>query len=184
MKLNVDFDRDPNQGQMRPVERRAMYNIVIQDRPKRLLEIGTWKGGGSTYILGCACYEIGSKLHTIEANKDFYDSAIRLYDQRMNILQPYIDFHFGYSQDIIPGLLTDGDFDFVLFDGKEDPEQTVVEYDLLNHHLGFGSLIACHDWKTSKMTKMKEVIANDNTWQNIISILDTDTGFMVFRRQI
>jgi predicted O-methyltransferase YrrM len=184
MKLKVDFNRDPNQGQMMPVERMAMYNAVLSEKPKRMLEIGTWKGGGSTYILACAAYEIGSTLYTIEADKGLYEAALKLYDERMNILIPHVKFNLGYSQDVIPELLKDGDFNFVLFDGKEDPEQTVAEYDLLNKHMGLGSVIACHDWKTSKMAKLKEVIANDNTWYPMVSITNTPTGFMMFRREL
>lgn len=184
MKLKVDFYRDPNQGQMKPVERMAMYNVVINSKPKRMLEIGTWKGGGSTYILGCAAYEIGSMLYTIESDKALYEAALKLYDERMNILIPHIDFNLGYSQEIIPELLKDGDFDFVLFDGQEDPDQTVVEYDLLNKHLGLGSIIACHDWKTTKMIKLQEIIDNDNTWNPLVQISGTETGFMIFRRSV
>jgi len=182
MKINVDFNRDPNMGQMRSVERKMMYDVVVSKKPKHLLEIGTWKGGGSTYILGCAAYEYGGILHTIEANKEFYDTAIRLYGQRMNILLNTVQFNYGKSDDIIPQLLEEYDIDFVLFDGAENADQTVKEYDLLNEKLGLGSIIACHDWKTMKMEKMKDVIYADNTWVNICGTLDTDTGFMMFER--
>jgi hypothetical protein len=72
----------------------------------------------------------------------------------------------------------------VLFDGAEDPDQTVLEYDLINKSLNLGSIIACHDWKTSKMAKMKDVIANDNTWHPIVEIDDTPTGFRMFLRGV
>jgi predicted O-methyltransferase YrrM len=184
MKIKVDFNRDSMRGQMRPEERKAMYDLVIEAKPKGMLEIGTWKGGGSTYILGCAAYELEIILNTIEANKNFYDAAVKLFDERMVILKPHVHFHYGLSQDIIPILLKIHTFDFVLFDGAEDADQTVREYDLLNKSLGLGSHIACHDWKTLKMAKLKEVIANDNTWQNVVSLPHTDTGFMIFRRTV
>jgi predicted O-methyltransferase YrrM len=185
MKLKVDFNRDPGEGQMKFSERQAMYDQIITHKPMRMLEIGTWKGGGSTYILSCAAYEYGGKLDTIEANKEFYDHAVNLYATRMNILLPHVTFIFGHSHDVLPELLTSrGGYDFVFFDGAEDPDQTVKEYNIVNEHLALGSLIACHDWKTSKMDKLKSIIANDNTWQNIVSIDNTETGFQMFKRSL
>jgi len=187
MKLNVDFNRDSNWGQMRPKEREAMFWTVVEHAPAAMLEVGTWRGGGSTYILSAAAYEVGSGiLHTIEANKEFHLDAIRLYDERMSILKPHVIFYHGNSLDLIPeilGSLPGNEVQFVLLDGAEDDTQTVKEYDLLNRHLPIGSVIACHDWKTKKMEKLKEIIANDNTWHNIVKILDTDTGFMMFERR-
>jgi predicted O-methyltransferase YrrM len=184
MKIQVDFHRDSMQGQMKPEERKAMYELVVAAKPARMLEIGTWKGGGSTYILGCAALEYGGHLDSIEANKDFHDAAVRLFDERMTILKPHVTFHLGLSHDVIPELLKQGDFDFVLFDGAEDAAQTVREYDLLNHHLPLGCHIACHDWNIDKMRLLRVVLANDNTWQTIVVMPQTDTGFAILRRTV
>lgn len=183
-KLTVDFNRDSLQGQMKPEERKAMYDVVVSRQPKRMLEIGTWKGGGSTYILACAAHEYGGKLWTIEANPSFQHAAIELFETRMQVLLPHVSFHLGLSHDVIPGLLEGGDFDFVLFDGAEDAEQTVREYDLLNKHLHIGCHIACHDWNIDKMRLLRSVLANDNTWQTIVEMTDTDTGFAILRRTV
>jgi len=183
MKLKVDFHRDSMQGQMRPEERRAMYNIVVDRKPSLMIEIGTWKGGGSTYILGCAAHEYGGHIHTIEANKDFHASALRLFDSRMQILLPYIDFHLGFSQDVLPDILNKNEkIDFILFDGAEDPDQTVLEYEMVEKHLKKGAVMAFHDWKTSKTAKIKGVLANDPSWKIIVQVLNTDTGFCMFER--
>lgn len=182
-KLTVDFHRDSMQGQMKPEERKAMYDLVVSAKPAKLLEIGTWKGGGSTYILSCAALEYGGHLDTIEANKEFHDEAKLLFEQRMQILLPVVTFHLGASEDVIPGLIEgDSGFDFVLFDGAEDSDQTVKEYDMLNHSLRLGCHIACHDWSTNKMAKLKIVLANDNTWNPVVSMPQTETGFMIFQR--
>lgn len=181
--INVDFLRDPYEGQMKYSERLAMYTQVVLKKPLRLLEIGTWKGGGSTYILACAAHGYNGMLDTIEVNKEFYEYAINLYHAQLNILEPYVNFNMGTSDTVILKLLKFRcGYDFVLFDGAEDPDQTVKEYKMLNPFLSAGALIACHDWKTSKMTKMKQIITLDNTWHNIVSIEDTETGFQMFQR--
>jgi predicted O-methyltransferase YrrM len=184
MKIAVDFHRDSLQGQMKPEERKAMYDLVVANECLRILEIGTWKGGGSTYILACAALEYGGHIDTIEADKGLHDAAVKLFDERMAILRPRVTFHLGLSHKMIPGLLKEGKFNFVLFDGAEDADQTVREYDLLNKSLDINSFIACHDWKTHKMAKLKLVIANDNTWVSVVSMPQTETGFMIFKRVI
>ena len=180
--MRPDFERDRAVGQMLPKEREAMYNEVVKRTPSRMLEIGTWKGGGSTYILACAALQCGSVLDTIEADEGLYKEALSLYRTKLDVLRSHVVFHHGLSHDIIPRLLEGGPYDFVLFDGAENAEQTVREYDLLNHHLPLGGLIACHDWMTEKMRLLKEVLANDNTWGPVCVMEDTDTGFAMFGR--
>lgn len=182
--LVVDFNRDSMQGQMKPEERKAMYDLVVAAKPARILEIGTWKGGGSTYFLAAAAFEYGGRLDTIEANPEFHAAAVKLFDEHMAILKPHVTFHLGLSHEVIPELLKSGGFDFVLFDGAEDALQTVREYDLLNHSLALGCHIACHDWGTTKMAELRNVLANDNTWQAVVSMPSTETGFMILRRAI
>lgn len=184
MEFSVDFNRDSNLGQMLPKERKALYETILKEKPKKMLEIGTWKGGGSTYFMGSAAKAIGSTLFSIEADINFYTIAVNTYNEELSYLKPFVYLIHGYSENIIPDLLKDNDFDFVLFDGKEDSEQTVLEYNMLNKSLSIGSLIACHDWKTDKMLKLKDIINNDKSWHNIISIQDTITGFTMFKRLI
>ena len=184
MKLKVDFFRNPEQGQMRPTEREAMYNMLIRKKPDILLEIGTWKGGGSTYIISAAAYEYGGCLHSIEINKEFHDYAKNLFRNRMNILEPHVVFHLGDASEVIPRIspLLDP-LGFVLFDGKEDAEQTMKEYNLVKDLLGPRAIIACHDWKISKMSLLRPILEGAKEWKQTVEMLDTDTGFAMFEKE-
>jgi predicted O-methyltransferase YrrM len=182
--MKVDFFRDPHQGQMKPAEREAMYNMVVQHRPRRMLEIGTWRGGGSTYILASAAWHFGGLLDTIECHEPFQADAVRLFEEEFQPLLPHVKFHLGRSEEIIPRLLDQHQgYDFVLLDGAEDAAQTVVEYSLLSPGLRTGSILACHDWKTWKMAELKKLIGRDSSWHEIVSIRDTETGFQMFERK-
>ena len=166
---------------MKPVERRAMYQAIIDAKPKKLLEIGTWKGGGSTYIISCAAHEYGGTLHTIEIDPALHESAKRLYRERMNILKPHVRFHLGDAVEVIPALHDElTPLGFALLDGKEDRHQTVEEYNLIKDLFVSGSILACHDWKISKMAELRPIIEADSAWKPLRVMLDTETGFAMF----
>jgi predicted O-methyltransferase YrrM len=184
MEFQVDFARKGD-GQMMVKERQAMYDTIVKYKPKRLLEIGTWKGGGSTYIISSAASKCGGILDTIETDIENYSYAVKLYCGELVYLQPFVKFNHGQSQDIIPRLLWERKaYDFLFLDGAEDQDQTVKEYNMMNEHLALGSILACHDWGTLKMARLKEIIGADKSWQNIVSITDTDTGFQMFQRRL
>lgn len=180
----VDFNRDMWEGQMTPSERECMYNVLIEKKPETLFEIGTWKGGGSTYFISSALLENKKgTLYTIECEKKFYDHAINLYNTTLSYLSPYIKFFFGKSEEIYSEILKNiKDIDFLLLDGKEDSNQTIIEYNMFVSHFHSGSLLACHDWNIGKMEKLKPIIKNDKNWTLIKELNEGPTGFCIYIR--
>lgn len=176
----VDFNRDSMEGQMSPIERETMYNTICKYKPKTVFEIGTWKGGGSTYIISSALHDNGSGiLTTIENYPEFYNHAVNLYNGELSYLKPYINFNLGCSVEIYTPILQNIDsVDFLLLDGAEDADQTVLEYNLFASKFTCGSIIMCHDWKTHKCEKIKTILSSD-TWEQLFE-LDTSTGFSGF----
>lgn len=176
----VDFNRDHKYGQMRDKERKAMYNSIIQHKCKNLLEIGTWKGGGSTYILASAALEINGNLHSIECNTEYLKDAMTLYQGDLKYLSDYVTFHLGESQNILPYLIKKVNFDFILFDGSNDAEQTLTEFNIIIQ--SNISIIAVHDWKIDKAKLIKPLLEDVLKFKNICLIEDTCTGFAMFRK--
>lgn len=182
MVYPVDFSRKGD-GQMMFKERQAMYDTILGYRPQRLLEIGTWKGGGSTYIISSAASLYGGILDTIETDIENYSYAVKLYCGELVYLQPFVKFNHGPSHEVIPRLLWERKgYDFAFLDGAEDQDQTVKEYNMIKDFMKPGALLACHDWGTLKMARLKDIIGADKSWKNIVSITDTDTGFQIFQR--
>jgi len=70
-----------------------------------------------------------------------------------------------------------------LLDGKEDANQTYIEYNMFLPYFKSGSLLACHDWNIEKMEKIKPIIKNDNNWILIKELNDGPTGFCIYMRQ-
>jgi len=182
MKYPVDFNRNNVEGQMYPVERKALYDSIIENKPKNILEIGTWKGGGSTYFLSAAAYEYDGFLFTIEPDASNYSYALGLYKNQLKELRDRICFLHGESHQIIPHLLSLGTFDYIFFDGKEDPDQTLKEFTLLAPCIKPGLTIAMHDIKVSKMQKLLPILIQDPTWVKKCEITHTTTGFAIYKK--
>lgn len=185
--IEVNFNRSNQLGQMSPDEREAMYNLVMSTKPKHIFEIGTWLGGGSTYILASALYNLndGGILHTVESNKGAFNKAIHFYNTYVDLipLNPYVDFNFGISYDVYGELLKEFDsVEFVLFDGADDNQTTLDEWMIFKDKFKTGTVVLCHDWKTKKADYIKYFLLNEDEWETIF-IMDTWTGFAAFRKK-
>lgn len=188
-----DFGRDPLEGQMTPEERKEIYKIVIDTKPDVVFEVGTWKGGGSTYFLSSALHENGKgTLFTIESEAEFFNHAVNLYNSTLKPLQPYVNFSFGQSHEVYPNLLKTllevnknpyswHCIDIVFLDGKEDPDQTLNELNMFLPYLKVGGIVACHDWKTSKTDKIRSIMAS-SSWELVSFLPNGPTGFAAFRK--
>jgi predicted O-methyltransferase YrrM len=185
MALIPDFYRDPYEGQMTPEERKVLYNLVLTYKPSNIFEVGTWKGGGSTYFLSSALHELGAgKLHTVEIFPEFYNHAINLYNTDLAMLRGFIDFHLGDSTEEFSKVFSNPDIkaDFVLLDGKEYSYQTLVEYNFFKSKMPLGSVLAFHDWKTEKMGIIKNLIKVGEDWKVLEYLPEGPTGFISFEK--
>jgi predicted O-methyltransferase YrrM len=180
-----NFDRDSQEGQLCSMERYALYSLIQKEDPDVVFEVGTWKGGGSTYFIASALHENKHGiLHTCEINKEFYDHATNLYDNELKELKPYVCFHFGDSLEVYPDILRkSGMIDILFLDGKEDSDQTVREYCMFRPYMRNGAYMVCHDWKEYKMAELKKRLIADEHWKLITLMQDTTTGFSIWQRE-
>lgn len=194
LKMKPDFNRDSMEGQMTPEERQEIYRLVIDTKPDVVFEVGTWKGGGSTYFLSSALHENGKGvLFTIESEAEFFSHAVSLYSSTLKDLKPYVNFSFGNSEIIFPNLLKSLSLasnvdmvnkqfiDIVFLDGKEDPDQTLNELSMFSPYLKVGGIVACHDWKTSKTDKIRSILSGPQ-WELVSFLPNGPTGFAAFRK--
>ena len=186
-QVKVNFNRSNQLGQMSADEREAMYNIVMGCKPKHIFEIGTWMGGGSTYILASALYNLnhGGILHTVESDVFAFDKAIYFYNTYVDLypLKQHVNFNFGDSTDVYGKLLEDFDsVEMVLFDGADDNQSTLDEWNIFKDKFKSGTIVLCHDWKTKKAEYIKDFLLNEDEWQTIF-IMDTETGFSAFKNK-
>jgi len=169
---------------MWPEERRFLYEAVRERNPVVALEVGTWKGGGSTLHITSALYEHGTwsarLLHTCEVDLNLFNEAVAAFENTH--LRPYVNFNNKPSTVLINELIQSGQasqLGFVFFDGPEDPELNINDFKLLDPHLPVGTYFCMHDWdlgtradglSSTKATLIRPYLENLPTWQ-ILSTL-------------
>ena len=139
------------EGQMTTAEREFLYNAVhthLRDKNgAAVLEVGTWKGGGSTFQIANALSHInkGHILYTCETDVGLYNEAVASY--RNHPLDKHIFFLNSPSNVLIEQLIGSKIIpQFVFFDGPEDPEINLNDFKRLDEFLEVGAQFCMHDW--------------------------------------
>jgi caffeoyl-CoA O-methyltransferase len=93
----------------------ALYDIVIQNKYKNALEIGTSNGYSGLWI-AWALSKTGGKLITIEIDPGRHREALNYF--REAGLDKYVDARLGDAHELVPAL--PGPFDFVFCDADKE----------------------------------------------------------------
>jgi len=130
------------QGQLKPRERQSLYEWVKKSQPKVVLEVGTWKGGGSTWQIANAIRDanVGGHLTTCEVDPILYTEAKKIFNT--DHWRPHVTCLLKPSTEVIPTLNPD----FAFFDGPNDADLSLSDFKLLETRMASGSWFACHDW--------------------------------------
>jgi predicted O-methyltransferase YrrM len=94
---------------------KILYEIVLQNKYKRALEIGTSTGHSAIWI-AWALSKTGGKLITIEIDEGRYRQALANFKEAG--LSTYIDARLADAHDLVNELL--GPFDFIFIDADKD----------------------------------------------------------------
>lgn len=181
------------QGELLPAERALLHETVLNNAPKLVLEIGTWKGGGSTHQIATALSKNQSGvLHTCETNSDFYHEAIQIYNT--DEWKDTVFCHHQPSTQLIQQLIDANQIpDFVFEDGPEDPELNMADFALLEPHLSKGAIFCAHDWDLDKRVDggvsiksrlVRPYIENSSSWHVLKYITKPVSVGMVVARRI
>jgi hypothetical protein len=190
------------QGQMLENTERGMIliNVLKGIKPKNIVEIGTWKGLGSTKCIIDSIDE-SSNFISIESNYDFYQVAknnLSKHIDKVNLLYGTIvtDKQINkfvsdksLSEDQNQWLMEDLknismceniiekiplEIDFLLLDGGEF--STYSEWEILK---GRTKMVALDDIRELKTKQIYEELINDNNYELVIETSDGN-GFCVF----
>jgi predicted O-methyltransferase YrrM len=93
---------------------KALYNIVLENKYTKALEIGTSTGRSGIYI-AWALSKTGGKLFTIEIDEGRYEEAVANFKEAG--LSDYIDARLADAHDLVNEL--PGPFDFVFIDADK-----------------------------------------------------------------
>ena len=172
-------------GQMYVAERKALYSIIREKKPRHCFEIGTYTGGGSTYFTAKAFESIGKgKVITLENHPFFYNKAKNYYARYLPNIAKHVDFLLGdKASDFTEIIKSYGGVDCVFLDGAEDSTQTLDQYNYFLPFLHKGSILMLHDWNTEKTLKIKPVLQNNSSWKKIVELKPPESvGFAIFEK--
>ena len=175
---------------MNPSERELLYRLVLQEKPDVVCEVGTCRGGGSTYFIAKALQANGKgKLYTCESCREFYDYARKLYAINPDFegLEKFVDFRFGDSFEVF-GSEHDQEsssflgelskMDIVLLDGGIDSIKMVYDFAMFRPYIPVGKWLVMHDWDNGKSEFIKPLIEHDPDWEPI----QHEIGLIIYRR--
>jgi cephalosporin hydroxylase len=193
MIVEPDFNRDRWAGQMNPSERQLLFNLITNAKPDVVCEVGTCRGGGSTYFIARAlANNEKGMLYTCETNKEFYDFARNLFatDPDFKGLEEYVEFNLGSSYDVFTKrkaigfdnvLESIGSIDVCLLDGGADRLSIVYDFAMFRPYIPVGKYLVVHDWEEKDYDKCKvlrEVLNEDKDWKMIYRAIE----LVVFQR--
>ena len=188
MNNKPDFGRDRFEGQMNPSEREILYNLVLQEKPDVVCEVGTCRGGGSTYFIAKALQaNQKGKLYTCENNKEFYEYARALYAGNPDFagLEEYVDFNFGDSYEVFGNGIINDDairngfkIDIIFLDGGADSIKMVYDFAMFRPFIPVGKWLIMHDWDNGKTDYIKPILMNEHDWK----LIKIELGTAIFQR--
>lgn len=168
------------EGQMTAHERtflnKAVYERLKNETNGIVLEVGTWKGGGSTLQISTALNSInnGHILHTCETDVALYTQAVESYSN--HVLGKHIVFHNKPSTVVIGQLISENKIPkFVFFDGPEDSRTNLDDFIKLDAHLPSGTQFCMHDWDldgliSTKARLLRPYLEKSENWRQISSL--------------
>jgi len=155
------------ESQLHPAEKEILKSKTLAAAQPTILEIGTYKGGGSTLTFLEALKRKGpGRLIGIEADPDVFA------EMKANIASvdsEFFDFFepiCGFSQRLIPDLLLRFPrFDLVFLDGGNNPREQIDEFELLKNAIPVGGYLFSHDANLRKGHWLVPYISELDNWR-------------------
>lgn len=155
------------ESQLHPLEKQILGRRVDASRNPTILEIGTYKGGGSTLtFLKALKRKSSGRLIGIEADPDVF---VEMKANITSVDPGYFAFFepvSGFSQRVIPGLLTKYPrFDLAFLDGGNNPREQIEEFELLKDAIPVGGFLFSHDANLRKGNWLVPYLTELDNWR-------------------
>jgi predicted O-methyltransferase YrrM len=170
------------EGHLCDKERSIISQRVMELVPDRVIEVGTWLGGGSTlHILRALESARHGHLWGIEVSEEIYELMVASILSEGGELAARFTPILGFSDRVIPDLLKEigpgGTFGFVFLDGGDNPMEQIEEFQLLADHVPVGGVIMSHDAKLRKGKWLVPYVRAHDNWQCILHDLSEEGLF-------
>jgi len=159
-------------GQLNEQERGILTSAVrdAKKKPKVVLEVGTWLGGGSTlHFLRALKENEDGHLWGIEADHQIYEKMIQNIRTAVPNAADRFTPVFGRSQKVIPDWLNERSetesVDLVFLDGGDNPREQITEFKLLADRIPVGGRLFSHDAKLRKGKWLRPYLSLLDNWK-------------------
>jgi predicted O-methyltransferase YrrM len=176
-------------GQLLSAERKFLYNWIKAIKPQLVFEIGTAGGGGSTYFIAQALWENGEGLlHTAEIDLGSFNSSVNNHKLFLGYLGAHIVFHHGDAKPCFTPIAPQIQFgDVVFFDGGNEAEATMDQYNMFLPYFKEGTYLMSHDWISGpgndKARLLRPAVEADPKWKLIDSLSPPESvGIVLYKR--
>jgi predicted O-methyltransferase YrrM len=160
-------------GQLNPEERRLITSAIVDapKKPRVVLEVGTWLGGGSTLSILRALENNGQgHLWGIEADRSIYDQMLENIRLAAPAAAPRFTPLFGLSQRVIPKWIAEQgpqfEIDVAFLDGGNNPMEQVTEFELIDPRIPVGGILMAHDAKLRKGKWLVPYVVQLDNWKS------------------
>jgi len=175
-------------GQLNETERRLLTEAVSSGsrKPKVVMEVGTWLGGGSTaHILRALESNGEGHLWGIEADRSIYEQMLRNLGEAVPEALHRFTPLFGFSQKVIPEWVAQQnsgvEIDLVFLDGGNNPMEQITEFRLVDPLMPIGAVLMAHDAKLRKGKWLGPYLARLDHWQTEVHDI-SEEGLLCARK--
>jgi len=161
------------EGQLNAAERQMLTNAILNapHKPRVVLEVGTWLGGGSTLHILRALEQNGiGHLWGIEVDRSIYERMLANINAAAPLEAKRFTPLFGFSQDVLKRWKneqpTQTQVDFCFLDGGDNPREQIEEFELLDPLIPVGGQIMTHDAKMRKGRWLVPFISRLDNWES------------------
>lgn len=179
----------PIAGQLSDIERRLLTEAITRapKKPERVIEVGTWLGGGSTLHILRALEKNGTgHLWGVEADRSVYEQMLANIRAGAPEVAGRFTPLFGYSNDVLPRWLREQGqrvtVDFVFLDGGNHPGEQIMEFELLAPHVPVGGQLMAHDAIVRKGKWLVPYVSLLDNWESRLYDSSSEVGLFHARK--
>jgi predicted O-methyltransferase YrrM len=158
------------ESQLSSSEKAILRQAVEKFASPRILEIGTYKGGGSTltFLEALKSKDCG-RLIGVEASAEVFAEMKANIESVDADYSRFFEAIEGFSQQVIPKILTGiSTLDIVFLDGGNNPREQIEEFELIKNSIPVGGYLFSHDANLRKgQWFVPYILALDN-WRTTV----------------
>ena len=165
----------PIEGQLNEAERQILRSAVMQSprKPRVVVEVGTWLGGGSTIHLLRALQENGEgHLWGVEADRSIYERMLANIAAAAPDAKHRFTPLFGFSDEVLPRWISEQpkplEVDLAFLDGGNNPMEQIMEFRLLNPLIPVGGQLLAHDARMRKGKWLVPYVSLLDNWESTL----------------